>query len=198
MEGYYSIAYTPNGWIMHHGVLGMKWGVRRYRNYDGTYTQRGLKRYDKAAAEYDKANQAYKSAKKSKNSLDIAVAKGKRKEAKKNLSDAYDDVKLFNKGDKGKLLYAKGKTMTANKEAMNKIASGTSIAAIATYKVLSNSSRVVVSKYGPKPVKDIAPYAAAGVAALGATAIGVKAFENSRMKAYWFGIRGNKKAKVEG
>ena len=47
MEGYYSIAYTPNGWIMHHGVLGMKWGVRRFQKEDGSYTSAGQKRYEK-------------------------------------------------------------------------------------------------------------------------------------------------------
>lgn len=26
---------------MHHGVKGMKWGIRRYRNYDGTLTNKG-------------------------------------------------------------------------------------------------------------------------------------------------------------
>lgn len=31
--------------LMHYGVLGMKWGgvVRRYRNYDGSYTRKGGK-----------------------------------------------------------------------------------------------------------------------------------------------------------
>lgn len=30
--------------LMHYGVLGMKWGVRRYRNADGTLTSAGKKR----------------------------------------------------------------------------------------------------------------------------------------------------------
>ena len=31
--------------LMHHGILGQKWGVRRYQNEDGTYTEAGKKRY---------------------------------------------------------------------------------------------------------------------------------------------------------
>lgn len=31
--------------LCHHGVLGMKWGVRRYQNEDSSLTAKGMKRY---------------------------------------------------------------------------------------------------------------------------------------------------------
>lgn len=31
--------------LVHHGILGMKWGIRRYQNKDGSLTSAGKKRY---------------------------------------------------------------------------------------------------------------------------------------------------------
>lgn len=34
-----------DNYLEHHGIIGMKWGVRRYQNMDGTLTNAGRKRY---------------------------------------------------------------------------------------------------------------------------------------------------------
>jgi hypothetical protein len=45
-ETYYSGIYD-DAYLMHFGIKGMKWGVRRYQNKDGSLTPKGEKRYSK-------------------------------------------------------------------------------------------------------------------------------------------------------
>lgn len=37
--------YQKTDELYHHGVIGMKWGIRRYQNKDGSLTRAGKKRY---------------------------------------------------------------------------------------------------------------------------------------------------------
>lgn len=43
-------------YLAHHGILGQKWGVRRYQNEDGTLTEAGKKRLRKYSKKADKAD----------------------------------------------------------------------------------------------------------------------------------------------
>lgn len=56
--------------LMHYGVIGMKWGIRKYQNPDGTLTEAGKKRY-KTVDNFEKSQRRKQTAKK------VALAVGK-------------------------------------------------------------------------------------------------------------------------
>ena len=52
---YYAVDPTSFRYISHYGILGQKWGIRRYQNKDGTLTEAGKKKRERAEHNQDLA-----------------------------------------------------------------------------------------------------------------------------------------------
>ena len=68
----YNYVYSDE--LRHHGILGMKWGVRRFQNKDGTLTAQGKQRYSDGDTEKKLQNDTQKKNKKKNKLLGIQNA----------------------------------------------------------------------------------------------------------------------------
>lgn len=165
-----ALTQKPDDIIEHHGIKGMKWGVRRYQNYDGSYTQKGLERYKKAESVYDKAKKEQKNGIGSREEVRVA---------KRKMSKAYDKLKIDKMADEGGKVYSKGQK-TPNNTAHN---------AIVTESVVITGAKIVsgllVSSRNPKLSSISGSTIAIGGTAINAILAARANSENKKLRAYY-------------
>lgn len=140
--------------LCHHGIMGMKWGVRRYQNADGSLTAAGEKRYatNLDVSDTTRSNIAKIRLGEARKRLDTAKAtnpdhkseirklRRKEREAKAALNKA----KLY---DKGEERVARGESITGNR-ARTYTALGASVLASAGMTAFLNSRMSTLSSQG--------------------------------------------------
>lgn len=124
MSRYYSDGLYDENHLEHHGILGMKWGVRRFQNPDGTLSAKGKKRYLKEVQRDMEAH--YKSNISSNAAKYIGLNKNGTTRADQRFGEAYrkgkvsgDDYYKAQKAAKEAYKYAESKYGTDTMKALS-------------------------------------------------------------------------------
>lgn len=95
--------YRADDELCHHGIRGMKWGIRRYQNKDGSLTPRGKKRYDAELKKVREQEKVLKNRQATRAKIEKLEARKQAAAAEKDALDAADGKKkrkLFGRKEK--------------------------------------------------------------------------------------------------
>ena len=111
-----------DNYLAHHGILGMKWGIRRYQNKDGSLTEKGRKRYHVGRAmedpeKYYKSGKAFEDQTRMYKDIRKAVRKERLFATKRKVMKEYK--KIYGKDDY-KTQYNLGKSAYEYKKKYNR------------------------------------------------------------------------------
>lgn len=136
--------------VSHSGIKGMKWGVRRYQNLDGTLTEEGKKRYGNP--------EGYEAAAKESSALE---------EATKAASNAVNTATIFTNTQKGSMVIKKDYSGLSDQELQRRV---NRLNLERAYGDLSGETKYV--KTGREKTREILQTTGA-VLAIAATAVGI-------------------------
>lgn len=95
--------YKVDDELCHHGIRGMRWGIRRYQNKDGSLTPRGKKRYDAELKKVRAEEKVLKTRQATRAKIEKLEARKQAAAAEKDALDAADGKKkrkLFGRKEK--------------------------------------------------------------------------------------------------
>lgn len=141
-----------NGELYHSGIKGMKWGVRRYQNKDGSLTPEGRKRYNKESGESKTETDATKKRSVKKMSDDELKKRIERLKLEQEVKKLESQTTARGKAFVMDVLEASGKNIATQ---LTTYAMGTAVNAVAKKAGVKNGTKTVKDAAGAETIERI-------------------------------------------